>query len=150
MGDFMRGGKRNGAGLKPKWYGQTVAMRVPSAWAAGITTCMDSGRIPVFDAVQIQSAIVHNQNRQAQQNPQKPATALNSDSVQIQSEIVQNQSRIQKPGSKRAWLAEVVNTARELREQGHNGAEIHTMLTGMFPAEELPTRSNMARWLSGI
>lgn len=58
-----RGGKREGAGRKGKWYGKTIAMRVPESWAERIQFCMDNEITPTFEPSQenVQNQLTYEQ-----------------------------------------------------------------------------------------
>ena len=61
------GGAGRGQGRKPKWYGVTIAMRVPEAWVGDLGQCMQDKITPDFrpkqnDWVQNQDDNVHKQD----------------------------------------------------------------------------------------
>ena len=58
-----RGGAGRGQGRKAKWYGKTVAMRVPEIWAEKIQACMNNKTTPIFDTVQNKNDSVQKQNK---------------------------------------------------------------------------------------
>ena len=121
------GGAGRNQGRKSKWYGKTVAMRIPECWVKQLKHCMDNEITPIFDNVQEQDDSVHNK----------------VDKVHKQNEIVQNQlDNVHKGRYVNHWDDSMIKLALKLEKENLNGGQIWLRLKDAG-YKKLPSRNHM-------
>ncbi len=118
-----RGGKREGSGRKRKWYGDSVAMRVPAIYKDAISYCIENEIELSIDFVLNQVEKVHKQISK-----------------------IEKRTESNRKSTKTKHSPELIKAALALHEQGLKGKALLTELEKRG-FDNLPSASNLARTL---